>query len=377
MAADTLKDYELRDKALRIMAERMERMDCRYLKDLSPRLMRSLVTCDRMGCGGEVLSEKIAQWIRVRDNTVASGDNANNNINTLATTTTVVSPLSDEDFYWITHIQQMPQISHHEALFYLHYGSKYPNVMNEVGPGSLKHRCLTAISESSWATDKLVAHLEHPESVEMELYQELETGLKIQLLECALVGVKKISGENQATRSSSQEMSESDVELSNQLMYNSLLKNDEKNNNMAKKCNKVVVFGCGIASANGVYLTSSNDTNIPQMIASPRAMEATYEKEAVWNGSRVTFLIIPVKSGKYYTHYKLCVRQKNDTAIRVLYTSPTSTGSESIKASIPEYGWEVEGGGDAESSVFADECGGIYPAPVFVGIVGGGGSAKV
>jgi hypothetical protein len=35
---------------------------------------------------------------------------------------------------------------------------------------------------------------------------------------------------------------------------------------------------------------------------------------------------------------------------------------------VSEYGWEVEGGGDAESSVIADECGGIDPAPVFVGI---------
>jgi hypothetical protein len=71
------------------------------------------------------------------------------------------------------------------------------------------------------------------------------------------------------------------------------------------------------------------------------------------------------------------VRQKNDAAVKVLYTSPTSTGSESIKASIPEYGWEVEGGGDAESTVFADDCGSIYPAPVFVGTVGSSGSTKV
>ncbi|KAL7502920.1 hypothetical protein ACHAXN_000786 [Cyclotella atomus] len=368
MAADTLKDYELRDKALRIMAERMERMDCRYLKELSPRLMRSLVQSERMECGGVVLSEKIAQWIRVREDSTA-----------VEASSAVVSPLSDEDFYWITHIQQMPQISHHEALFYLHYGSKYPSVMNEVGPGSLKHRCLVATSESSWAMDTLVAHLEHPDNVKMDLYQELDTDLKVQLLEGALVGAKKM-GQEKAVHNSSQERLQRDVELSNEMMYENLSREQECPS--VAKCKKVVVFGCGIGPANGVYMSDDAIILSQSSITSPQknnikssksgtALDSTYEKSAVWNGSRVTFLITPVKSGKYYTHYKLCVRRNNTT--KVLYTSPTSTGSESIKASIPEYGWEVEGDGE---SVCVDS-GGIYPAPVFVGSVGAGGcSAK-
>ena len=345
MAADTLKDYELRDKSLRIMAERMERMDCNYLKELSPRLVRSLVQCERLGCGGEVLSEKIAQWLRVRDGIDEGCSSSGNNSS---------APLSDEDFYWITHTQQMPQISHHEALFYLNYGSKFPSVMNEVGPGSLKHRCLAATS-GPWAMDKLVAHLEHPHDIKMDLYENLDIKLKVQLLEGALVGAKML-GQDKATQSSLRASLDRDIKASNEMMQDKLACEQECPS--IAKCEKVVVVGCGIATANGVYIANDRES-----IACPKhnaAAELTYEKQAMYNGSRVTFLITPVKSGKYYTHFKLCVRQDNNTP-KVLYTSPTSTGSESIRASIPQHGWEVEGEVDAESDV--------YPPPLFVGRV--------
>lgn len=382
MAADTLKDYELRDKALRIMAERMERMDGRYLKHLSPRLMRSLVQCNttEQSCSGQVLSEKVAQWLRVREEQ-DDDDNA-----------APPAPLSDEDFYWITHIQHMPQISPHEALFYLNYGSNFPSVMSEIGPGSLKHRCLVATS-GRWAMNHLVAHLEHPDDVPMTLYDELDRELKVQLLEGALVGAKKL-GQETAAQSSVQEGVERDVKLSNEMMYSNLTAREQecsKNGVSSRdKCEKVVVLGCGIASANGVYLADnaqsvtmplSNISSPRNNIQSPKSTtvtstavssDPTYEKQAIWNGSRVTFVLMPVKSGKYYTHYKLCVRQNNNnntsTATRVLYTSPTSTGSESIRASIPEYGWEVEN----DDTLEEDGDNTVYPPPLFVGRIAGG-----
>ena len=389
--ADTLKDYELRDKALRIMAERMERMNARHLKEMSPRLMRSLVQCERVECGGEVLSEKVAQWLRCRDGIPvedgSGGDGVKNQGDSIDAT-----PLTDEDFYWITHIQQMPSISQHEALFYLAYGSKFPTVMKEVGPASLKHRCLEACS-GQWAVDHLASYLEqvrhhdhqheqqHPNksSSTEELYTNLDTDMKVQLLEKVLVGAKNLTKEKEI-QSAVQEGKERDLKCSNEIMYENLDRELECPH--LAKVDKVIVLGCGIPVANGVYLANSTDadnvaksSSVPPPLSpvSPSSrkkasFDAIYEKEAMWNGSRVTFLLMPQKSGKYYTHYKLCVRT-NDNDRTVLYTSPTFTSSEngsSTKGGIPEQGWEVEG-----TSEMAED-GDIYPAPLFVGKVAGG-----
>ncbi|KAL7481962.1 hypothetical protein ACHAW6_007647 [Cyclotella cf. meneghiniana] len=365
-AADELKDYELRDKALRVMAERMERMNATHLREMSPRLMRSLVQCDQVDCGGVILSEKVAQWLRCRDGTEPNaetrqqGDNCKNTQN--SNNTNQIIPLSDEDFYWITHVQHMPQISQREALFYLDFGAKYPSIMNEVGPGSLKHRCLAACS-GSWAIDYLAAHLENPDEVKMDLYQNLDDRLKVQLLESAVVSAKMME-EDKKRQCSQREVMERDVARSEEIMYENLHREVECPS--MTKFNKVVVMGCGIPSANGVYISDCNASSA----LSPRsplnknqdANNITYEKEAVWNGSRVTFILAPQKSGHYYSHYKLAVRQNYQT--KVLYTSPTLTrgsrngGAKQVK--MPEYGWEVEG--DEE---------GIHPPPLFVGTIAG------
>ena len=381
--ADTLKDYELRDKALRIMAERMERMDARHLKEMSPRLMRSLVQCERVECGGEVLSEKVAQWLRCRD-----GDGVEKQSDSVDAT-----PLTDEDFYWITHIQQMPSISQHEALFFLVYGSKFPSIMNEVGPASLKHRCLEACS-GEWAVDHLASYLEQLQQQQHEqqplnkstttgeLYTNLAVEMKVQLLEKVIVGAKNHTKAKEM-QSAVKEGEERDLKRSNEIMYENLDRELECPN--LPKVDKVIVLGCGIPVANGVYLANKADVdNIAESSAispplspvSPSSRKkasfnAIYEKEAIWNGSEVTFILMPQKSGKYYTHYKLCIKTNDDdrTSMTVLYTSPTFTSSEngsSTKGGIPEQGWEVEC-----TSEMAED-GDIHPAPLFVGKVAGG-----
>lgn len=337
IAADELKDFELRDKALRIMAERMERMNVNLLNGMSPRLMRSLVQCDKLECGGVVLSEKVAIWLRCRDAAEKEGSS--------------VIPLTDEDFYWLTHVQLMPQVSPHEALFYLNYGANYPQVMNEIGPGSIKSRCLAACS-GSWALDNLTAHLDNPEKRSMKLYENLEMDMKVQVLESSLVGAKKLMGERDQL-SSSRDVRENDVQLSDEIMYQSI----QKQYTSSSKVSKVIVMGAGIAPANGVYIYNPNSAaNKSQQKDFPNM--TIYEKEAVWNQSRVTFVLYPTSAGQYYTQYKLAVRLNNKMI--VFYNSPTVMGVNGVSsrgesgAPLPEQGWEVEGEG-------------VHPPPQFVG----------
>jgi len=371
MAADQLKDYDLRDMALRIMAERMERMDARFLKDMTPRLMRSLVQCEKIDCGSVILSEKIAQWLRCRDGiehddgakarkveNVVFSDNKPQNSSIKRTNSQIsqpILPLSDEDFYWIIHVQQIPQISEHEALFYLNYGSKYPSVMNEVGPGSLKHRCLAAYV-SSWAVDNLVAHLEHPERFKLGLYQNLDNELKVQLLESALVSSRKHRHE-QELQSAIQQNIDLDVSASNKMMHEHLTREHECPS--ISGSDKIVVLGCGIPTANGIYMAynySLRPISSPKKPSLRSSTATTYEKHAMYNGSQCTFLLAPFQSGKYYTHYKLCIQQNNHT--KVLYSSPTFTG----EMCIPEQGWEVENADESSEEH-------VFPAPLFVGRV--------
>ena len=99
--------------------------------------------------------------------------------------------LTDEDFYWITHVQFMPRISPKEALFYLKFGAQFSQVMNEIGSGSLKSRCLVAFS-GEWAMDKLASHLENQDASPFEMYENLDLESKVELLEASIVGAKKI-----------------------------------------------------------------------------------------------------------------------------------------------------------------------------------------
>mmetsp|Transcript_20723 Transcript_20723/g.37411 ORF Transcript_20723/g.37411 Transcript_20723/m.37411 type:complete len:577 (+) Transcript_20723:45-1775(+) len=334
--ADELKDFEMRDKSIRIMAERFEKINVNLLKWMSPRMMRSLVQCERLECGSESLSVKVAQYLRLRDDLPRADKEEDKHI----------PPLTDEDFYWLTHCAHMPKISPSECLFYFNHGTRYPQVMNEIGSGSLKSRCLAACSDS-WAMEKLTAHLENPDHNAMELYENLEPKMKVQLLESSLVGAKKTMVEKGKEFSHRNE-SDRDMQLSEEIMY--------KNNKVSSS--KVVVLGSGVAPANGLYLYKGKQHTTADNTA-PGHREPNdiivYEKEAVWNHQRVTFVLYPTTSGQYYTQYKLGVRQNNQT--KVLYNSPTVMGASG--GVIPEQAWEVE----------EDAAEGLHPPPQFVGRV--------
>mmetsp|Transcript_29595 Transcript_29595/g.54306 ORF Transcript_29595/g.54306 Transcript_29595/m.54306 type:complete len:645 (+) Transcript_29595:239-2173(+) len=391
--ADELKDFEMRDGAIRIMAERFERMNnVGLLRGMSPKLMRSLVQCERLVCGSEMLSEKVAMYLRMRDDDELVGDDHHHH-DEREEENQVVVPLTDEDYYWLTHCAHMPKISPKEALFYFNYGTRYPQVMNEIGSGSLKSRCLAACSDIH-ALDELTTHLENNNNTitttttMMELYDNLEPKMKIQLLESSLVGARKLMVDKER-QSGIRNERDRDVELSDRMMY-------ERNNCKKESLSKVVVLGCGVASANGLYLCrggSNNNNNSNNIISGNKSDPGqysngshrrtadndnnvvTYEKEAVWNQQHVTFLLYPTTSGKYYTQYKLAVvvrrqqRQQSNTSNgnnnnnptsssrrRVLYNSPTVMATNSGNV-IPELAWEVEedGGSDSDDDDDDDE----------------------
>ena len=390
IAADELKDFELRDKAIRIMAERMDRLNVNSLKKITPRLMRSLVSCEKLNCGNggsEVLSEKIGTWLRCREEASNDDENGHDDGNDRGriparspggeTVFAPVAPLTDEDFYWLTHVQHLPRISPREALFFLNYGDqRFPHVMtNEIGSGSLLSRCLAACSERrsgttsasmTWAMDHLVSHLECNDRNDenrgldptMKLYESLTAERKVQLLEASLVGAKRFMQEAEAT-TSNREATERDAKLSDEIMYENLRDSSSKSS-LSSTAKKIVVLGTGISPANGIYLSASHAVNAHDSYANHASSMFVFEKEAVWNQSRVTFVLYPTKAGQYYTQYKLGVR-RNNQQMTVLYNSPTVLGmvgapgrEEGANDTIPEKGWEVE-----------EE--GVHPPPQFVG----------
>jgi len=383
--SDILKDFELRDKSIRIIAEKFGSVNVKLLKDIIPKLMRSIISCDRLDCNGDGsgtnggsigLSEKVAEYIRFRDaisltkDTVSSGKNDVNREASLLSPTSnsgqtdqdtkqSTPSISDEDFYWLTHVQYMPRISPKEALFYYNYGSQYTQVMAEVGSGSLKSRCLVANCDII-ALEKLTTHLEYSEHNKLELYSELEMKNKVELLESTLVGARKLlSKKDEEYKVRNEE--DRDVQASNEMMY----KNNRESSSAAAAVSnsdgvmmKVVVLGSGVEHANGLYIYKGYASTSPSNIV--------YKKEAIWNQQPVTFLLYPTQSGQFYTQYKLGVRSSNNDGkqknerIKVLYNSPTvmssSMGTDGSSGGvIPEQAWEVEN----------EE--GLQPAPQFVG----------
>mmetsp|Transcript_31508 Transcript_31508/g.76189 ORF Transcript_31508/g.76189 Transcript_31508/m.76189 type:complete len:600 (+) Transcript_31508:69-1868(+) len=358
--ADELKDFELRDKSIRIIAERFEKINVNLLKWMHPRMMRSILQCDRLECGSESLSEKVAQYLRLRDekskaNNVEEGVNSNSA--SAKEENEQIAPLNDEDFYWMTHCQHMPKISPQEALFYFSYGTRFPQVWNEIGSGSLKSRCLAACSYST-AMDELTSHLEYSDRNPLELYEKLDLKMKVQLLESSLVGARRLMVEKEK-QFRHRDQSDRDVQLSDDIMYEN---NNESLASTQGNTVKVVVLGSGISPANGVYLSKVNDhassafANGAPSSQNRATHIIAYEKEAVWNQQRVTFVLYPVTCGQYYSQYKLGVREHNDSQTKVLYNSPTVVGASS-NCIIPEQAWEVEDG----------SVEGLHPPPQFVG----------
>jgi len=336
--ADELKDFEMRDKAVRLMAERFEKINVNLLKWMSPRMMRSLLQSERLECGSESLSVKVAQYLRLRDE-VSKENSPEREENKH------IVPLTDEDYYWLTHCAHMPTIHPEEGHFYFNHSAQYPQVMNEVGSGSLRSRCLAACSDRL-AMEKLTSHLEDPERNPMELYADLEPKMKVQLLESTLVGTQKMIAGKEEEFSHRNE-SDRDAQQSENIMYK---KNKEG-------LSKVVVLGSGVAPANGLYHSKGNcaaaDNTAPGHRDPKDAI--SYEKEAVWKQQSVKFVLYPTTSGQYYTQYKLGVIQNAQT--KVLYNSPICIATSGD--GIPEQSWEVE----------EDAVEGLHPPPQFVGRV--------
>ncbi|KAL7552737.1 hypothetical protein ACHAWF_015975 [Thalassiosira exigua] len=356
--ADELKDFELRDRSLRIMAERFERMNVGLLRRTSPRIVRSLVQCDKLSCGSEVLSEKVAEWLRLRDADAAEDDEKE--------VVRVISPLTDEDFYWLTHCQHMPTISPAEGLFYLSYGTRFPQVMNEVGSGSLASRCLAACAEDV-ATDRLASHLERPEADPLPLYENLEVKAKVRLLESTLLGARR-SAASGGGGTEGRDAEKEDVRRTEELHARALddaiagQSTTESEDDVAR----AVVLGCGVAPANGLYLLRRRRTDRRSAPGGGRFDVAggggvAYEREAVWDGRRATFVVRPVDAGRYYVQYELVVRRP-DGRTSTLYNSPAIAGSSDADGgAVPERGWEVVEEDDAAE--------GLDPPPRFVGRV--------
>ena len=382
MMADELKDFELRDKSIRILAERFEKINVNALKWINPSIMRSLLQCERLECGSsELLSETVAQYLRRRDEVTVGvvDDGGMQKMN-------IVPSLTDEDFYWLTHCQHMPTISEQEALFYYNYGAtRFPQIMHENGVGSFRTRCLSACA-SGWAMDKLISHLESGtdnDLTSLDMYETLEPTMKIQLLESTLVGAKKLMIEKEKLHCEENDR-RGDMQLSDEIMYTNNRSASLNKTNTNTNLTKVVVLGAGVAPANGLYLCKSsrmraltenglsNNYDHQQrrqaqhQRSNPDNSSIIYEKEAVWNKERVTFVLYPVISGQYYTQYKLGVRSEHDhTTIKVLYNSPTTVVGRGVCSNsdgidiIPEHAWQVE----------ADVVDGLHPPPQFVGRV--------
>lgn len=377
------------------------------------------------------------------------------------------SVLTDEDFYWLTHCQIMPRISPTEAIYYYAYAAmNFPRIMAEVGSGSLTSRCLLACNSSCSADenskkdgtkkdgsssndvvlDSLTSYIEHrgitsddnpslPSSTTtqpslslmIESYINLDYRYKVQLLECTLVGAKK-QLKTKTKRYNRHTAMYEEVQQTEDIMYK---KNNLKavssaltspsmsstntgviDNNYvdtAAIVSKAVVLGCGILPANGLYLSSTTRNNNK---GDDGNSVTIYEREGIWNGQHVIFLLYPVTLGQYYLQYKLGVRNctpptatttttttekkmaedNNDgkatrkKKIRILYNSPkivfgdhaTSLnggghqyhhhnrgGHHQQQVIIPEGAWEVEQqvNGSGIGMPRSDE---IYPAPQFV-----------
>lgn len=361
--ADELKDYELRDRSVKLLAERFDGVNISTLGKLNPRLMRSLVQSDRLRCGSVELSEKIARYLRLRDEMLEDADKAER---IDGPNSEFLSPLTDEDYYWLTHCQHMPEISPKEALYYLSYGARFPQVMAEVGSGSLKARCLASSSKPE-AMDALADHLEG--NGPLELYEGLEPKLKVQLLESTVVGARR----NVRRRDEDDKRridDERDAQLSDEIMYGA-------NGELAStRRSRLIVMGCGIGPANGIYRSAGGDqagggseTGRRQQQQPQQQRSPTYEKEAVWNHNRVTFVVYVTASGRYYVQYRLAVRQGH--GMRVLYNSPAvvdasgaAGGGAAPPPPPPEMGWEVEGD---DSSLDHERMMEVGSPPKFVG----------
>jgi len=474
-AADELGDVELRDRSLRYMAERFDRIIDDHLADdatataattttntaattfgcMDPKLMRRLLQSERLVCASsERLSEGVARYLRLVDRGATAPTPAHprddDDAATPSASASAPTLLSDEDFYWLTHCQIMPRISPSEALFYYALGARrYPRVMAEVGSGSLRSRCLSAAVADASVMGRLSSRLEEriggcsgdpppqpPDDSAADSaichYETLDPGMKVEILESMMVGSRRVMAEGER-RHARREGMDLEMRMSDEMMYKKIsnnhgggktvyttsVSNEEDGDGNGGggggggygddddgDVSKAVVLGCGAGPANGIYISvvrrrSARDEDYDDDATSAGRRRRSrsrrsrrrgcgvanddaavyYEREAVWNGKRVAFVLYPVTSGQFYVQYKLGVRHRDDdydgdecdgdrrrnaatAATRVLYNSPkivvgdAAVGLDAVI--IPDRAWEMEDD-DAHE--------GLRPPPQFVGRV--------
>ncbi|KAL3811004.1 hypothetical protein ACHAXA_002281 [Cyclostephanos tholiformis] len=323
--ADELSDHELRDRAVRYMAERFDDIDIDALGCMVPRLMRRLLQCERLACdSSERVSEKVAEYLRLADYGMPSSDEDRTDRPAVSVindgergcrgiervpSSSSSSSLTDEDFYWLTHCQIMPKISPREALFYLAHGARYPSVMVEIGSGSLKSRCIAACADPR-VMDRLASHVERAGDAmndpPLDAYDNMHTDMKVELLESMMIAARRMMAEKDRKYARREEM-EREARLSDEIMYKSnegisTSPIDDDGGGRGGEISKAVVLGCGVAPANGIYHSitprkcrtsmSENDYNwLPGSHRRSRrgdaiGVDVVYERKAVWRGRR-------------------------------------------------------------------------------------------
>jgi len=178
--ANLVLDEEVQKKTVQLMAENFGRMDMTVITRLPASVFNLVLSSPHLNVESEFLSNKVAQFMRFTDR----------------------SAISDEMLFMLTHPQIMPMISPDEAFFFLNWGLKYPQVLDEGGDASLRNRCIEAVSRS-WVTTLAgpIATLRpeaatgiHAGNLNPECafnYSSLPADVKVEIFEASILAAKR------------------------------------------------------------------------------------------------------------------------------------------------------------------------------------------
>jgi len=178
--ADLVKDEDVQKKAVQIMAENFGRMDMTVITQLPAKMFKEVLSSPHLDVESEFLSNKVAQFMRFTDG----------------------SAISDEMLFMLTHPQIMPMISSDEAFFFLNWGLKYPQVLDEGDDASLRNRCIEAVVRS-WMTTLAgpIATLRPEAATGINAgnlnsecafnYSSLPASIKVEIFEASILAAKR------------------------------------------------------------------------------------------------------------------------------------------------------------------------------------------
>ena len=178
--ADLVLDEDVQKKAVQIMAENFGRMDMTVITQLPAKMFKEVLSSPHLDVESEFLSNKVAQFMRFTDG----------------------SAMSDEMLFMLTHPQIMPMISSDEAFFFLNWGLKYPQVLDEGDDASLRNRCIEAVARS-WMTTLAgpIATLRPEAATGINAgnlnpecafnYSSLPAGIKVEIFEASILAAKR------------------------------------------------------------------------------------------------------------------------------------------------------------------------------------------